>query len=119
MVKSTYAVTLFAALSMAAPMAPTSNEYTGVEPMRRDGTGDLLGAGADGALNSLVGQLDSNLKKQNADLARQKTPKQKAEVAEAAKKKKPNLLQSLPLIGEFLKGEVSLKCWHGDVEDGD
>ena len=109
MVKTTYAVTLFAALSMAAPMASTSNEYTGVEPMRRDGTGDFLGAGADGALNLLVGQLDSNLKKQNADLARQKTPKQKAEVAEAAKKK-PNILQSLPLLGEFLKDEVSLNC---------
>jgi hypothetical protein len=123
MVKSTYAVTLFAALSMAAPMAPTSNEYTGVEPMRRDGTGNLLGAGADGALNSLVGQLNSNLKKQNADLARQKTPKQKAEVAEAAKKKKPSILQGLPLLGEFLKGEVSLNCWHSDVhtmmEDSD
>jgi hypothetical protein len=107
MVKTTYAVTLFAAVSMAAPMAPSSNDYTGVEPMRRDGTGNLVGAGADGSLNQLVGQLYSNLKKQNADLARQKTPKQRAEVAEAAKHQKPSILQSLPLIGGLLGNPVS------------
>lgn len=59
------------------------------------------------------------MKKQNADLTAQKTPKQQAEVAEAAKKQKPSILQSLPLIGEFLKGQVSLNCRQGDVEDGD
>lgn len=109
MVKTIYAVTLFAAASMAAPMASASNDYTGVEPMRRDGTGNLLGAGADGALNQLVGQLYSNQQKQNADLARQKSPKQKAAVAEAAKKQKPGILQSLPLVGGLLGGGVSVK----------
>lgn len=109
MVKTTYAVTLFAAVSMAAPMAPSSNDYTGVEPMRRDGTGNLVGAGADGSLNQLVGQIYSNMKKQNADLARQKTPKQKAAVAEAAKHQKPSILQDLPLIGGLIGNPVSQK----------
>lgn len=108
MVKTTYAVTLFAAVSMAAPMAPNSNDYTSVEPMRRDGTGNFIGAGADGALNQLVGQLSSNLENQDADLAWQKTPKQKTEVAEAAKQEKASILQGLPLIGGLLGG-VSVK----------
>lgn len=107
MVKTTYAVTLFAAVSMAAPMVPNANDYTGVEPMRRDGTGNLIGAGADGSLNQLVGQFYSNLKKQNADLASQKTPKQRAEVAEAAKHQKPSILQDLPLIGGLIGNPVS------------
>lgn len=108
MVKATYAVTLFAAASMAAPLAPHSNDYTGIEPMRRDGTGNFIGAGADGSLNELVGQVYSNLEAQSADLARQKTPKQKAEVAEAAKHQKASVLQGLPLVGSLLGGGVSV-----------
>jgi hypothetical protein len=104
MVKTTYALTVFAAVSMAAPMAPTSNDYTGVEPMRRDGSDTLLGVGTDSALNQLVGQFYSELKKENADAARQKTPKQKAEVAEAAKNEKPSILRKLPLIGGIFGG---------------
>lgn len=104
MVKTTYALTVFAAVSMAAPMAPNGNDYTGVEPMRRDGSDTLIGAGTDSALNQLVGQLYSELQKENADAALQKTPKQKAEVAEALKNQKPSILHGLPLIGGLFTG---------------
>lgn len=52
MVKTTYAFTLFTAVSLAAP----------VQQLARDGTGNLIGAGdADGAMNQAVGKIFKDL----------------------------------------------------------
>lgn len=54
--KTTYALTLFTAVSLAAPVQQTQND-----PVRRDGSGNFIGAGADGAMNEAVGELFKDL----------------------------------------------------------
>jgi hypothetical protein len=54
MVKTTYALTLFAAVSLAAPVP------------NPDGNGNLIGAGADGAVNQLISELPSRATKEGS-----------------------------------------------------
>ncbi|KAJ5484070.1 hypothetical protein N7539_005866 [Penicillium diatomitis] len=104
MVKTTYALTLFAAVSIAAPVqnAPTMDMARG-EPMRRDGSGNLLGAGAGGAANDLVSQAFSSLEKQPANKAAEKTP-QRTQGTQDAQNQNSNILGNLPVLGSVLGG---------------
>ncbi|KAF7715992.1 Uncharacterized protein PECH_004581 [Penicillium ucsense] len=104
MVKTSYALTLFAAVSIAAPVqnAATTDVARG-EPMRRDGSGNLLGAGAGGATNDLVGQAFSSPEKQAANKATEKTP-QRTQGTQDAQNQNSNILGNLPVLGALLGG---------------
>jgi hypothetical protein len=78
MVKTTYALTLFAAVSIAAPVA------------QPDGSGNLLGAGAEGGLNKLVSKLT-------------------ARGDEDTTNEHKNLIEEIPILGPML-GAVSRSC---------
>ena len=80
MVKTTYALTLFAAVSLAAPVP------------NPDGSGNLIGAGADSALTGAVEQLTGEL---GARDNKQGSNQHK------------NLIEEIPIIGKML-GNVSL-----------
>lgn len=105
MVKTTYALTLFAAVSLAAPVPPAGNDGNGVGHMRRDGTGNFIGAGtADGAVNQMV----ENLAKPNRDHPKSlDSKKSKADEIKAADKKKTksehSILESIPIVGPLLR----------------
>lgn len=75
MVKTTYALTLFAAVSLAAPIA------------NPDGSGNLIGAGADsaltGAVEQLTGKLDTRETKKTSN-------------------EHKNLIEEIPIIGSML-----------------
>lgn len=105
MVKSTYALTLFAAVSLAAPLPPAGNDGNGVGHMRRDGTGNFIGAGtADGAVNQMVKNLAQNDSDHPDSVA---APMDKADEAKAADKKKTktehSILEDIPLVGPLLR----------------
>lgn len=105
MVKSAYALTLFAAVSLAAPLPPAGNDLNGVGHMRRDGTGNFIGAGtADGAVNQMI----ENLAQQDSDHPDSvPPPMDKADEIKAADKKKTksehSILENLPLVGPLLR----------------
>lgn len=106
MVKTTYALTLFAAVSLAAPVPPAGNDGNGVGHMRRGGTGNFIGAGtADGAVNQMV----ENLAKPNSDHPESVEPKKgKADDSKAADKKgktekQHSILEDIPLVGPLLR----------------
>ena len=113
MVKTTYALTLFVAMSLAAPLPPAGNDVNGV--MARDGTGNFLGAGtADGAVNEMIKGLATPESDQpTADDKMDKMDKKgkkaaEIKAAEAKKKdKKPVMthspLEGLPLVGPLLR----------------
>lgn len=108
MVKTTYALTLFVAMSLAAPLPPVGNDATSVGHMRRDGTGNLIGAGtADGAVNEMIKGL-ATPKSDHPD-GEDKKGKKAAEIkaAEQKKKEKPVVahspLEALPLVGPLLR----------------
>lgn len=75
MVKTTYALTLFAAISLAAPVP------------NPDGSGNLIGAGADSSINELIGKL---------------VPRN----TEDGSVEHKNLIEEIPIIGAML-GNVS------------
>jgi hypothetical protein len=75
MVKTTYALTLFAAISLAAPVP------------NPDGSGNLIGAGADSSINELNGKL---------------VPRN----TEDGSVEHKNLIEEIPIIGAML-GNVS------------
>jgi hypothetical protein len=75
MVKTTYALTLFAAVSLAAPVP------------NPDGSGNLVGAGADSALGGAVQQLTHSLGMRDT----KKTGNQHK-----------NLIEEIPIIGKML-----------------
>jgi hypothetical protein len=79
MVKTTYALTLFTAVSIAAPVA------------QPDGSSNLLGAGADGALNKLFSKLTGRSEK------------------EGSSNEHKNLIEDIPILGPML-GEVRDSC---------
>lgn len=79
MVKTTYALTLFAAVSLAAPV-PSGQDNAQV---RRDGHGNLIGAGADGSVNQILSSL---------------APRGQS------RGNKPDLISSLPIVGGLLGG---------------
>lgn len=118
MVKTTYALTLFVAMSLAAPMPPAGNDMTGV--MARDGTGNLIGAGtADGAVNEMVkGLVTPKNDHPVADDKMDKTDKKAAEIKAADDKKKNQKkpvvahspLESLPLIGPLMRPVPLVGC---------
>jgi hypothetical protein len=105
MVKTTYALTLFTAVSLAAPLPPSGNDGNAVGHMRRDGTGNFIGAGtADGAVNQMV----ENLAKPNSDHPESVEPKKnKVDEIKAADKTKTktqhSILESIPLVGPLLR----------------
>lgn len=111
MVKTTYALTLFVAMSLAAPMPPAGNDGTGV--MARDGTGNFLGAGtADGAVNEMIKGLANPESDKPVPVPEDqmgKKGKKAAEKAADAKKldNKPVVthspLESLPIVGTLLR----------------
>lgn len=76
MVKTTYALTLFAAVSLAAPVP------------NPDGSGNLIGAGADGSVNQLIAKLTSRATKEGST-------------------EHKNLIEEIPIIGSML-GNVSV-----------
>ncbi|CAG8220233.1 unnamed protein product [Penicillium salamii] len=82
MVKTTYALTLFAAVSLAAPIA------------NPDGSGNLIGAGADsaltGAVEQLTGKLDTRETKKTSN-------------------EHKNLIEEIPIIGSMLGNKHSSK----------
>jgi hypothetical protein len=75
MVKTTYALTLFAAISLAAPVP------------NPDGSGNLIGAGADSSINELIGKF---------------VPRN----TEDGSVEHKNLIEEIPIIGAML-GNVS------------
>ena len=79
MVKTTYALTLFAAASIAAPIA------------QPDGSGNLLGAGADGALNKLASKFTDHSEKKGSS------------------NEHKNVIEDIPILGPMF-GEVSNSC---------
>lgn len=105
MVKTTYALTLFVAVSLAAPLPPAGNDGNGVGHTRRDGTGNFLGAGtADGAVNHVV----EDLAKPNSDHPESMDPKKsKVDEIKAADKEKTkaehSILESIPVVGPLLR----------------
>ena len=105
MVKTTYALTLFAAVSIAAPLQRNALDMAATQPMRRDGSGNLLGAGSGGAMNDLVGQAYSQLEKQATDKLGEKTA-QRTEGAQDARKHNANILENVPIVGSMLAGSV-------------
>lgn len=112
MVKTTYALTLFAAVSLAAPLPPAASEGNGVDRMRRDGTGNLLGAGnANGAVNQMVKGLAEHQSDHPAWLDKGHKKGSKAAEIKAADKKqqeeeKHSLLANLPVVGSLLGPEA-------------
>jgi len=108
MVKTTYALTLFAAVSLAAPLAPVGNDVTSIGHMRRDGTGNLIGAGtADGAVNEMIKGL-ATPQSDRPDAEDKKSKKaEQIKAAEKKKNEKPKVehspLESLPLVGPLLR----------------
>jgi hypothetical protein len=84
MVKTTYALTLFAAVSLAAPVP------------NPDGSGNLIGAGADGGVNQLIAKLTSR----------------------ATEEGHKNLIEDIPILGPML-GNVSIFCWTDYVPEKD
>lgn len=109
MVKTTYALTLFAAVSLAAPLPPAGSEGNGVDHMRRDGTGNLLGAGnANGAVNEMVKGLADHQSDHPASLDEgHKMDSKAAEIKAADKKQKQenehSILEELPVVGSLLR----------------
>lgn len=102
MVKTAYAVTLFAAASLAAPVPPSA-DVTGVKNLRRDGTGNFIGAGtADGAVNEMVKNLATSSSDHPSSLDHKE-----AEIKAANQKQKAqshhSILESIPLIGPLLR----------------
>lgn len=79
MVKTTYALTLFTAVSLAAPVQQARNDA-----MRRDGSGNLIGAGADGAMNQAIGEVFKDL-----------SPR-----ADGGEHR--NLIEDIPVVGKLL-----------------
>lgn len=108
MVRTTYALTLFAAVSLAAPLPPAGNDATSVGHMRRDGTGNFIGAGtADGAVNHMIEGLASPKSDHPAAAAPAGKKGKKAEEIKAADKQKiqsqHSVLEAIPLVGPLLK----------------
>lgn len=109
MVKTTYALTLFVAMSLAAPLPPVGNDATSIGHVRRDGTGNLIGAGtADGAVNEMIKGITTP--KSNHPDGEDKKGKKAAEIKAAdqkEKEKKPVVthspLEALPLVGPLLR----------------
>lgn len=113
MVKTTYALTLFAAMSLAAPLPSAGNVATSVGHMRRDGSGNLVGAGtADGAVNEMVKGLATP---ESDHQAGQDDMGKKAAEIKAADQKKKNMaahspLEDVPLIGSLLRPVPLVGC---------
>ncbi|KAJ5325004.1 hypothetical protein N7476_003604 [Penicillium atrosanguineum] len=110
MVKTTYALTVFVAMSLAAPLPPAGNDVTGI--IARDGTGNFIGAGtADGAVNEMIKGLATPKNDQPATDDKMAKMGKKAAAIKAAdekkKEKKPvvthSALESLPLLGPLLR----------------
>jgi hypothetical protein len=112
MVKTTYALTLFAAMSLAAPL-PAGNDATSVGHMRRGDTSNLIGAGsADGAVNEMIKGLATP---KSDHPAADEMDKKAAEIkaADQKKKNKPvahSPLEDVPLIGPLLRPVPLVGC---------
>lgn len=109
MVKTTYALTLFAAVSLAAPLPPAGNDANSVDHMRRDGTGNFIGAGtADGAVNEMVkGLATPNSDHPQTGKEDGKKDNKAAEIKAADEKKKAqaqhSILEDIPVVGPLLR----------------
>ena len=128
MVKTTYALTLCAAMALAAPVPPMENDVgTEMVHMRRDGTGNFIGAGtADGQVNHMISSLldpknlDSRDEPADGKPAPGDKPAGDGKDAKGGKdgkdgkdgkgkKKKPqppqhHIINSLPIVGQLLGG---------------
>jgi hypothetical protein len=132
MVKTTYALTLCAAVALAAPLPPSENDAgTGMVHMRRDGSGNFIGAGtAGGEVNDMIASLlQPKLSSRDGEPADEKKPvgdekpagddkdskdgkddKDGKDGKDAKGKKKTpeppkhHIINSLPIIGTLLGG---------------
>lgn len=108
MVKTFYALTLFAAVSLAAPLPPAGDDATSVAHMRRDGTGNFIGAGtADGAVNQMIEGLATPKSDHPPAAGAAGKKGKKVEEIKAADKQKVesqhSILEAIPLVGPLLK----------------
>lgn len=129
MVKTTYALTLCAAVALAAPLPPSENDAgTDMVHMRRDGSGNFIGAGtAGGEVNDMIASLlNPKLSSRDSEPADNKKPAGDEKPAgddkptgddkdgkdgkdAKGKKKKPeppqhHIINSLPIVGQLLGG---------------
>lgn len=113
--KTTYALTLFAGVCLAAPVPQIGDRVTGVDNLRRDGTGNLIGAGtADGAVNEMVKNLATPSSDHPSSLDHKAAEIKAAE--QKQQKQQPSLLEEVPLVGPLLRPVplVSEVCELGD-----
>lgn len=122
MVKTTYALTLCAAVALAAPLLPSENDAgTGMVHLRRDGSGNFIGAGtAGGEVNDMIASLLNpklssrdnepvDDKKPAGDDKDSKDGKNPKDGKDAKGKKKPeppqhHIINNLPVVGQLLGG---------------